>query len=177
MTNCQMSLPCLGRCLQMEESKTCPKCGEVKPFSEFRRNKSQKDGLSYECKVCHAAYLQSHGMSRPFYSILNGARQRAKARDLPFSITEEYLESIWTGVCPVFQIRLNLPSHGGHELSAAKPSLDRMVPDKGYVPGNVIWISLRANQMKNDGNSEELFRVAEWLQQTEEEIKRHEDTS
>lgn len=103
--------------------------------------------------------------------------KRAKDRDLPFSITEEYLESIWTGVCPVFQTRLNLPSHGGNTLSPAKPSLDRMVPDKGYVPGNVVWISLRANQMKNDGNSEELFRVAEWLQQTEEEIKRHEDTS
>ena len=58
----------------------------------------------------------------------------------------------------------------------AKPSLDRLVPDKGYVPGNVIWISLRANQIKSDGTSEEIFRVAEWLQQTEEEIKRHEDT-
>jgi hypothetical protein len=158
----------------MVESKTCTKCGEVKPLSEFRRNKSKKDGFACECKVCHSVNMKRYKMSRPFYSVLKAAKQRAKARDLPFSITEEYLESIWTGVCPVFQVRLNLPSYGGNAQSPAKPSLDRLVPAKGYVPGNVIWISLRANQMKNDGTSEELFRVAEWLQQTEEEIKRHE---
>ena len=157
----------------MEGSKTCYKCGEVKPLSEFRRNKSKKDGFACECKVCHSVNMKSYGMSRPFYAILNAAKKRAATRDLPFSITEEYLESIWTGVCPVFQTRLNLPSHGGNEYSHAKPSLDRLVPDRGYVPGNVIWISMRANQMKNDGTSEELFQVAEWLQQTEEEIKRH----
>jgi hypothetical protein len=119
-------------------------------------------------------YQKRYYMSRPFYDILKHAEKRAKDRDLPFSITEEYLESIWTGVCPVFQVRLNLPSHGGKKISPAKPSLDRLIPDKGYVPGNVIWISFRANQMKSDGTSEELFRVAEWLQQTEEEIAKHE---
>ena len=157
----------------MEGSKTCTKCGEVKPLSEFPTNRSKPTGFNSECKACHAVSCKRFKMSRPFYYSLNAARQRARARDLPFSITEEYLESIWTGVCPVFQTRLNLPSYGGHERTTAKPSLDRIVPDKGYIPGNVIWISLRANQMKSDGTSEELFRVAEWLQQTEEEIKRH----
>jgi hypothetical protein len=158
----------------MEESKKCYKCGETKPVSEFNKNRSKPDGLSSECKACNNTSLKSYAMRRPFYSVLKAARSRATARDLPFSITEEYLESIWTGVCPVFQVRLNLPSYGGHEHTAVKPSLDRLIPDKGYVPGNVVWMSLRANQMKSNGTSEELFRVAEWLQQTEEEIKRHE---
>lgn len=158
----------------MTESKKCFKCGEVKPFSEFHKNKCQLDGLSSDCKACHAAYWKRFVMSRPFYSNLSNARRRAKNRGVPFDLTEEYLESIWTGVCPVFQVRLNFPSHGDSKRSTATPSLDRLVPDKGYVPGNVIWISLRANQMKNDGTSEELFRVAEWLQQTEEEIAQHE---
>jgi hypothetical protein len=160
----------------MVGSKRCFKCGETKPVSEFRRNKSKKDGFSSDCKECHAAYCKSYGMGRPFYALLNTARKRAKDRDLPFSITEEYLESIWTGVCPVFQVRLDLPSHGGNALSPTKPSLDRLVPDKGYIPGNVIWISFRANTIKSDANSEEVQAVATWLQQTEEEIKRHEDT-
>ena len=158
----------------MSESKRCYKCRETKPVSEFRRNRSKKDGFSCDCKACHAVYVKSFYMSRPFYAILTTAKKRAKDRDLPFSITEEYLESIWTGVCPVFQVRLNLRSYGGNAQSPAKPSLDRLVPAKGYVPGNVIWISLRANQMKNDGTSEELFRVAEWLHQTEKEIAQHE---
>ena len=156
----------------MEGSKPCTRCGEVKPFSEFHKDAAQPDGLRYWCKEC----IREYRMNRPFYSVLKNAEKRAKDRDLPFSITEEYLESIWTGVCPVFQIRMDLPSSKAMNERSHKPSLDRLVPDKGYVPGNVIWISLRANQMKNDGTSEELFRVAEWLQQTEEEIKRHEDT-
>ena len=158
----------------MEGSKKCPQCDETKPVSEFSKNKTQYDGLTTYCKVCHSACEKRFHMGRPFYNSVKGAKRRAKVRDIPFSLTEEYLESIWTGVCPVFQTRLRLPGHGGNERTATKPSLDRLVPDKGYVPGNVIWISLRANQMKNDGTSDDLFRVAEWLQQTEKEIARYE---
>ena len=160
----------------MEESKTCITCSETKPASEFHRDKKTKSGFKGQCKVCHSACEKRFRMDRPFYKSLYNARKRARARDLPFSITEEYLESIWTGVCPVFQVRLNLPSYGGNERTTAKPSLDRLVPDKGYVPGNVIWISFKANSIKSDATSEEVQAVATWLQQTEEEIKRHEDT-
>jgi hypothetical protein len=43
------------------------------------------------------------------------------------------------------------------------PSLDRVVPELGYVEGNVVWISNRANILKRDAAWEELQRVAEWL--------------
>jgi hypothetical protein len=36
-------------------SKTCSKCGEDKPFSEFPRNKSSKDGYHANCKTCRQA--------------------------------------------------------------------------------------------------------------------------
>jgi len=32
--------------------KRCSTCGEVKPLSEFYRNRGHKDGLSYVCKPC-----------------------------------------------------------------------------------------------------------------------------
>lgn len=158
----------------MTESKTCKACGETKPVSEFNKHPRTKNGLQSYCRCCQQVYNKQRSMRRPFYKIARNARDRAEKSGVPFGLTEEYLESIWTGSCPVFGIRLRLPGHGGQERDSAKPSLDRLVPAKGYVPGNVIWISLRANQMKNDGTSEELFRVAEWLKQTEEEIKKHE---
>ena len=158
----------------MAESKRCNSCGETKPVSEFYK-RGDTSGYQYRCKVCAAAYGKRYKMSRPFYSTLKAAKHRAKARDLPFSITEEYLESIWTGVCPVFQVRLNLPLHGeGHKYTTVTPSLDRLVPDRGYVPGNVIWISMRANQIKSNASSAEILAVGAWLQQTEEEIAKHE---
>lgn len=32
--------------------KKCGRCGEIKPLSEFTKNKSRKDGLSVYCKSC-----------------------------------------------------------------------------------------------------------------------------
>ena len=159
----------------MEESKTCTGCGETKPLSEFHKDKYSRDGLTKYCKTCISTRGKEFQKKRPFYRTVENARRRAKARDLPFSLTEEYLESIWTGVCPVFQTRLNLPSHGeGHTVTVTRPSLDRIRPDMGYVKGNVIWISSTANLIKSNASSADILAVGAWLQQTEEEIKRHE---
>ena len=35
--------------------KTCPKCKEEKPFSEFHKNRAKKDGYQNQCKVCRKA--------------------------------------------------------------------------------------------------------------------------
>ena len=158
----------------MTESKTCTKCGEVKPFSEFNKNKSKPDGLGSECRACAAVSFKDFITNRPFYQAVSNARRRAAEKGLPFGLTEEYLESIWTGVCPRVQVRLDLPSHGKHKSRATTSSLDRLVPAKGYVPGNVIWISAAANLIKSDAASADILAVGRWLQQIEEEIKKHE---
>jgi hypothetical protein len=52
----------------------------------------------------------------------------------------------------------------GHKGSHANsPTLDRLVPSKGYVKGNVVVMSARANFIKQDAGSEEVGKVAEWL--------------
>jgi hypothetical protein len=33
-------------------AKRCPKCGEVKPLTEFNRNRTTRDGLTHWCKEC-----------------------------------------------------------------------------------------------------------------------------
>lgn len=33
------------------ESKQCTVCGEVKPLSEFAKNKTKKDGHASDCKA------------------------------------------------------------------------------------------------------------------------------
>jgi predicted GIY-YIG superfamily endonuclease len=40
--------------------KTCSKCKEEKPFSEFFKDRSRKDGLYYYCKVCRAEIAKSY---------------------------------------------------------------------------------------------------------------------
>jgi hypothetical protein len=41
-------------------------------------------------------------------------------------------------------------------------SLDRRNNDLGYVPGNVVVVSLRANQLKNDATVTELRQLADF---------------
>jgi hypothetical protein len=36
------------------EQRTCRKCGEVKPLSEFARDRTQKSGYRFRCKPCGA---------------------------------------------------------------------------------------------------------------------------
>ena len=39
--------------------KTCTKCKEEKPFSEFHKDKNKKDGLVSWCKICRNEYCKS----------------------------------------------------------------------------------------------------------------------
>ncbi|WP_145960516.1 hypothetical protein [Novosphingobium meiothermophilum] len=43
---------------------------------------------------------------------------------------------------------------------ANSPSLDRIEPELGYVPGNTIVISNRANRLKSDATIDELRAIA-----------------
>ena len=63
--------------------------------------------------------------------------------------------------CPVLGVPLfrQLGRKGGCDNS---PSLDRIVPEDGYVPGNIIVVSRRANRAKSDLTIEELRAVADF---------------
>jgi hypothetical protein len=37
----------------MEATKRCSMCGEVKPLTEFHRNRQKPDGLQVRCKACN----------------------------------------------------------------------------------------------------------------------------
>ena len=176
----------------MEESRKCIKCGEVKPFSELNKNSSTKGGIRSEWRVCQharnvqyridnkeklAAQRKEKAFAQPFAKPIESARSRATEQGVPFDIDAQYLEDIWTGHCPVYKTRLDLPGQSGLSgawFSESQSSLDRLRPNKGYVRGNVVWISNKANMIKQQANSAEIQAVATWLQQIEEEIKKNE---
>lgn len=79
-----------------------------------------------------------------------------------FSITEK--DVFIPEVCPVLGIPLTfgLGKGEGQSMMArdSRASLDRIDNDKGYVPGNVVVVSYRANRLKSDAKPSELLRVA-----------------
>jgi hypothetical protein len=82
---------------------------------------------------------------------------------IPFTITPDDFEI--PDYCPVFPwIKLQFGS-GRAQRPDCTPTLDRIIPSLGYVPGNVKVISMRANRLKSDALSWELRRIAEWIDQ------------
>ena len=99
-------------------------------------------------------------------SIYKNRLYSAKKSNIEFTITFEEVEALVTDVCPVLGIKLDWENtgrtgkQGGRDNS---PSIDKIDPNKGYVSGNVVWMSHRANKIKQDATSEEIQAVANWL--------------
>ena len=142
--------------------KTCSICGRVKPLSSFDRNKRKADGFDVVCKECkHTRYLERR-KSNYFKQYCITKRSECKAKGIAYNLTPEYLQEIWTGICPIFGIELHKASHGKGSVNSAH--LDRLDPNKGYVVGNVSWISGRANRIKYNATIEELRKIADWME-------------
>jgi hypothetical protein len=70
-----------------------------------------------------------------------------------------HLKSIAPVKCPVFGKKLRT---GNKEPHAFSPSVDRIVPSKGYSRGNMQVVSNLANTMKQGANPTQLNRFAIW---------------
>lgn len=73
-------------------------------------------------------------------------------------------------MCPVLGIPL---IDGSKLIGCSRPDnlaeLDRLIPDKGYVKGNVHWISRRANRIKSDATVEELEKIISYMKDNDGE--------
>lgn len=116
-----------------------------------------------------AAYYRRVVAEAPERIMFQSAKIRARQYGVPFSLTVKDVKSLWPkdGLCPVLEIPLqhSVKSTGG--MSVNSPSLDRIVPGKGYVLGNVAIISVRANRIKsNETDPEAIRKVADWLERS-----------
>lgn len=101
--------------------------------------------------------------SDPRARLLTLARYRAKQRRIRFDLSVEDLDM--PTYCPVLGLRLK---RGKGAPCDESPTLDRIDPRRGYVRGNVIVVSMKANRLKNNATVRELIRVAGYYQQLTE---------
>jgi len=90
------------------------------------------------------------------------AYKRAKKKNLPFNITQKYIETIFSvdNKCPILRYSFKTNVQGGNKFS---PTLDKIDPSKGYIKGNVRVISMLANNMLSNSTKEELNRFKNYL--------------
>lgn len=79
--------------------------------------------------------------------LLNGAASRSKSKSLPFDIDLPFLISLWEqqkGKCLISGIPFDL-SKSETKFNKYAPSLDKIIPEKGYVKGNVRLVCWHVN--------------------------------
>ncbi len=96
---------------------------------------------------------------RPEAYLLNVARQRSRVRGTEFSITVADLKM--PELCPLLGVKLDSYS----DNIDVHPSIDRINPKLGYVPGNVWIISHRANRIKSNATADEILRIGHALKE------------
>lgn len=105
----------------------------------------------------NAHYRTHHPEKDLICQMRKNAKVRAKAKGIPFTITTK--DIVIPDVCPVLGVTLTRPDGTSRGPGDYSPSLDRIVPELGYVPGNIRVISYRANRIRNDATIEELEAV------------------
>lgn len=92
---------------------------------------------------------------------LRHAKIRAKKLNIPFDIDREHLDSIWVEFCPILKIKLSYTENT--KICDNSATLDRVIPELGYVKGNVQILSHKANRMKSNATLQELKKFAEYI--------------
>ena len=87
------------------------------------------------------------------------AKTRAQKGNYDFKITPE--DIVIPEFCPLLGIKLEKKEYGkGGSFQPASPSLDKIIPELGYVKNNIQVISMKANAMKYNATIDELIIFA-----------------
>jgi len=125
--------------------------------------KARIEAATKEWFEAHPGYNQQKQAEsyrlHPSRHIFRRAKRRAKELGLPFLIQME--DVVIPEICPVLGIKMKLTARGSSRMEA--PSLDRIIPALGYVPGNVCVISQGANRIKGNRSLDETRVIAEML--------------
>jgi transposase-like protein len=158
----------LCRCTICEKTEKWQRAGILTAIANGARQNQSAEGVGCGCntKPNRASY-QKYGreLMEWFYDI----KKRAKKDGLPFDLEPSDLAKI-PEYCPVLGIPLQKSrlERGGAADNA--PSVDKFIPELGYVKTNINIISYRANRFKSDGTPDEWKKIAEWCQK--EEVRR-----
>lgn len=109
--------------------------------------------------------------------LYNNAKQRAKTKGIPFDIELNYIEDkLKEGICEStgarFIIKKYSKKNGYEKINSLSPSIDQILPSKGYTKENIKVVCDHFNKMKSDKSLEETYYIAKkFVMHYEKQIK------
>lgn len=134
-----------------EHEAECTQCGVIKPRADFKKTPKQQ---MIWCKACSNAsnFVRLSKDLRTYLCCkLSVIRGSAKKKGIPCTIDIEYLLGVWgqqNGKC--FYSGIPLVYVQGAGKRDFSPSLDKIIPALGYVPGNVVFCTSLTNSVKTN---------------------------
>ena len=150
----------IDKILQYYEKNKEKICSDNKKWKIINKKKVIQQHLDYYKNNKESVLInqKNRRYRSPENALLTSARCRAKKKNLEFNLSVQ--DIIIPDKCPVLGI--SFCTNNDKKRNSSSPSLDRIDNTKGYIKGNVIVISWRANRLKNDATVEELYKIADF---------------
>tara|TARA_B110000503_G_C6994375_1_gene348768 strand:- start:137 stop:769 length:633 start_codon:yes stop_codon:yes gene_type:complete len=165
-------------------ARICPSCNKEKHFKEFRKLKKDRGWVAQDrsrrytsCKICERVTASERYRINGIHQRYNSIRNNAKKKNIVFKISKEYLAKLFAEApdkCPIFGTKLGIVDYspGNRDNTGdfrnSSFSIDRIVPELGYVEGNLIIVSDLANRIKNNATPDQVIKVGEFYKKLQE---------
>lgn len=177
------------------KTKICKTCKQEKSITDFPINR-RPDSLNFHvgnepqykphCNQCTALKAKEWRKQNPDYfkrkkkiaqypksdrllmsairDRVTTARRNNKRVNRPFNIDADYMYQLWKdqqGKCYLTGFTIKIAKHTSYGLS-----IDKLIPELGYVKGNVKWTCWMANRAKGDLSINQLVNLCKAIQET-----------
>jgi hypothetical protein len=160
----------------MMEGAMAIRYADMTPEQKARRKESHRRyALKYPDRIArtkaawkaknpdyHSEYAKQWYINNRMKSYLGVVRDRARKENVRFDLTVDDL--IAPEYCPILGVKIEPYERGKNARSNNSPSIDRIVPIKGYVRGNVSVVSFRANRLKSNGSLDEFRKIVAYME-------------
>lgn len=148
-----------------QKTAICSKCHQEKPITEFqygRKGTPQEYRFSY-CNACRKKQTYDN-LNKSFDSWFKDKYNRCKAHavreNVPFTLSYDYFKEIYekqNHKC--FYLDCDMEWGVNKGKSRYSISLDKVIPEKGYIEGNVVFCCTKMNTCKSDLTLEEIKKI------------------
>lgn len=142
----------------------CIECGNIYHTGHSILNRKSKGIGLGKCHKCYNPKMKSKRKNTMItknisLSHYKKIQRQAELRGIEFSVTPQYLQSIFDGHCYFSNIKLKIGTYSrrNNKTDLGNASLDRLDSNKGYIENNVVWVYKQINLMKHTLSSTEFL--------------------
>lgn len=128
--------------------KICTQCKEAKDESQFAKSKRGKNGLRSYCKACENRYMKNY-LNETGAGRFRRLKENALKDGVAITISRDDFVNWFSNqerIC--FYCHTPLEFIYGRHWQWNGLTIDRLNPDKGYAPDNIVLACRRCNIIK-----------------------------